>query len=58
MLDLMIRIALVAAGLACWGLNLWTLSRMAPAPRPVTPLDGFHRSVSRWGYVSQARGRA
>lgn len=39
-------------------LGLHSLRRSwAGLPPPVTPLDRFHVSVRRWGYVGIARGR-
>mgnify|MGYP000878142897 CR=1 FL=1 len=54
MLELILRGTLILGAAVYWVASATTLLRMAQAV-PVTPMDGFHRSIARWGYVQEGR---
>lgn len=55
---LLIDLGLAALTLAALGRTLLDACHAwANPPKPTSPLDGFHRSVRRWGYVHMAQGR-
>jgi len=54
MFDLILHAVLILGAAVYWGVVLVSLWQMTdPAPRRVTTLDGFHRSMRRWGDLRQ-----